>query len=168
MARKVMAAMLACLLFCAFGTMQASAADPYEGSISTTYITIFGDIVPKLGIGDEYVMFRSDQYTYTLISGDLTLEGSRFELEGEGVRYDLTSTSSYNSYYEYSVYDIDSFSLSAGDHLVYSSLGDYPLLTEGSDNYALASLILFGSFLIALVLRPVFGFCLRTGRGKGA
>lgn len=49
---------VACALCClAALPLAASAATVYDGNISTTYITIFRDIVSKLPLTSDYVFF---------------------------------------------------------------------------------------------------------------
>lgn len=138
----------------------ASAATVYDGNISTTYITIFRDIVGKIDLKDDYVFFRSGQYEYSLIAGDLTFDGSTFNAD-EATQYVIVTNSSYNSSYEYSTGAIRSWSLTPGTALIYSSLGHYPTLVERGDQYELSTLFMLGVILCVLIIRPIFSFTLR-------
>ena len=154
---------VACVLCClAALPLAASAATVYEGNISTTYITIFRDIASKLPLTSDYVFFRSGQYDYTLVAGDLTYNGSVFSGE-DLTQYLLVTNSSYNSNYEYGVISLDSFSLAPGGALVYSNLGSFPDLYDRSD-YTLVGIF----FAVALcfccyLIRSIFDFTLRIG-----
>ena len=79
---KMKRCLVACLIISALCAIQASAASPYDGNISTTYLTIFRDVVADLSPADDYVFYRSDEYEYTLVAGDLEYNGSSFSLDG--------------------------------------------------------------------------------------
>lgn len=162
MVRKIIILLLA---LCALAAvpLSASAAEVYDGTISTTYITIFRDIVSNVELGDQYVFYRSGQYEYTMIAGDITYDGTTFAAD-EATSYVLTTSSNYNSTYEYSVGSVSSWTLSPGTALVYSSLGDYPSLIERGDYYALATLFLLCIALCMSLIRPMFNFTLRSRR----
>lgn len=168
MDRKVrILAALACVLCClAAMPLAASAATVYDGTISTTYITIFRDIASKFPVDTDYVFFRSGQYEYILVAGDLIWDGSMFT--GENVtQYILTTNSSYNSSYEYGTASLDTFSLATGSSLVYSNLGNFPDLYERSDYLETAGVFALAVFSASNLLRPVFIFCLRLKNGEG-
>ena len=135
--------------------MQALAIDNIytEGNISSTYTSIMEDVLQSTEISDDYVYFRSGQYTYTLITGDLDLNGSVFTgLEVD--RYTITtSTGNYNQTYTYSHSTDTNFSLNAQNYLVYSNLGYYPTLIERSAIYEYSTIILLS---IGLILGVVF------------
>lgn len=159
---------LACVLCClAALPLAASAASIYEGNISTTYITIFRDIAAKLPMGTDYVFFRSGQYEYLLVAGDLTWSGSMFT--GSNVtQYILTNNSNYNSTYEFGTVSLDSFSLATGSALVYSNLGDFPDLYERTDYIETAAAFALALMCASNLLRPVFNFVLRFKNGEGS
>lgn len=159
MARKIIALLVALAALAAV-PLSASAATVYEGNISTTYTTIFSDIIGKIGLGDDYVFYRSGQYEYTMIAGEITWDGSRFAAD-EATRYVLVTNSNYNSTYDYSSGTVSGWTLSPGSALVYSSLGDYPVLTERSDTYSLATLILLFACVCMYLIRSIFSFTYR-------
>lgn len=99
---------------------------PYDSAMSTSAVQFFKDYIDKIG-GVHYVLFRSGQYTYRLvISPDLFVDGSSFSApDADYVTYDTR-------YYTWSTGHEGAFSLKAGNYLVYSDVGDYPVLTSGS------------------------------------
>lgn len=131
-----------------------NAAGDYN--LGTTNQAIFSGLVSKVPFGQNYVYWRDGQYSYKFAYGDLTLEGSEFVSDGIVTicSYD-TSGSSYNNYYTWSVFTDSNFSLSAGDRLVYSDLGDYPALGEREvQKYAaVTAYVLFGAVLFILLDR---------------
>ena len=152
---------MACALCClAALPLAASAATIYDGTISTTYITIFRDIAAKLPLTADYVFFRSGQYEYILVSGDLEYSGSMFS--GSHVtQYILQTNGNYNNNYDFGVTNLDSFNLAPGGALVYSNLGSFPDLYQRSD-YALSSLIFANALLFCcFLIRPIFNFTMR-------
>ena len=143
-------------------SVTASAASVYDGNISTTYITIYRDISSNIGIDDDYVMFRSGQYDYTMFVGDLTLTGTTFRSDKGQLYVISTNNGNYgNGTYVYTVSETSNFSLNAGNALVYSNLGHYPDLIERVNDYEMASVLLVCIGLCCYLLRSIFGFCLR-------
>ena len=135
----------------------------YQGTVSTTYLTFFKDIVGKIPIGHDYVMFRSGDNEYKLVSGDLNYNGT-FNMIGKGKEYIITnvSTSGYGTtYYSYQVRDITTFNLTPNNYLIYSSLGNYPTLEERSTQYEFTILFIISVFAIGMFIRPIIGYSLR-------
>lgn len=117
---------VACALCClAALPLAASAATVYDGNISTTYITIFRDIVSKLPLTSDYVFFRSGQYEYLLVAGDLDYNGSMFT-GSDLTQYILVTNGNYNSNYEYGTTKIDNFNLAPADVLYIPTLATTP------------------------------------------
>lgn len=139
---------------------RANAASVYDGNISTTYITIFRDIATNLGIGDDYVFFRSGQYEYQMYSGKLTYSNGNFSGSNLTIYTIDTNSSNYNNYYQYSV-TTGSLTLSPGDALIYSNLGHYPDLIERGDSLEFASMFMLFVGMCCYLLRSIFSFCLR-------
>ena len=122
---------------------------PYDGSMSSSVVNYFDDIVPKLG-GVHYVLFRSGQYTYRLIYGkDMSLSGDYFT--GTDCSYYAYDT----RYYTWQQGYEGTFSLDAGTYLVYSDLGAYPALDSGS---IAGWLVAFCAvlYLLYVILRALF------------
>lgn len=141
-----------------------TSVEVYQGTINTTYLTIFRDIVSSLGINDDYVFFRSSDTSYSLLSGDLEYSSGLFTLADTGQLYTVTSVSgsyNYNSYYSYDVVEVSSYEVVVDDYLVYSNLGDFPTLVERGAGYEFATLFILFVALLCVVLRSVFSFCLR-------
>ena len=165
MVRKSLKRML--VLICVLAGMvpmalPASAASytTHDGNISTTYITIFRDIVGKISPLDDYVFFRSGQYEYILVSGDLEYSGGSFA--GQSVKvYRIVTDSAYSSTYSYFQTEETAFSLTPGSGLVYSNLGAYPDLIDRTSFYAFASLILLLACVCMYLIRSIFSFTLR-------
>lgn len=140
---------------------RASAAEPYEGNISTTYITIFRDIATNLGLDDDYVFYRSGQYEYQMVVGQLDYTGSLISADGSVKIYRITTNSGYSSDYVYTITTANSFSLTPGNALIYTNLGEYPDLIERSVDFEFATLALLFIGLCCYLLRSILGFCLR-------
>lgn len=166
--KRVMVAMMSCCVMLLAYTTDTFAYSIYsEGNISSTYTTIFEDIVQGLSSSDDYVFWRSGQYEYTMITGNLELYGSTFSSPDLVTEYSITTGTGYNSYYTYTVTeDISAFTLNSENYLVYSNLGNYPILIERGALYeysTLATLIIIGC---CLLLRPMFDFVLRYRNGN--
>lgn len=155
MVRKVITlAVCLCLLFCVSRSAQATAYIPYEGSISSTYITYFKDIVSGIGFKDNYVALRTGQYEYVLFIGQFTFADGVYTLEGKGMAYTITNEGSYNSYQTYSVNEVTDVTVTPQDKIIYSDLGQYPqLIDRGSKYEMLNTFLLVGFMLIFFILR---------------
>lgn len=141
---------------------RANAATVYDGNISTTYITIFRDIATNLGIGDDYVFFRSGQYEYQMYSGKLKYSNGSFTGSNLTIYTIDTNTGSYgNNSYNYTI-TTGSLTLSPGNALIYSNLGQYPDLIERSVSFEFATLLLLFIGLCCYLLRSIFNFSLRS------
>lgn len=130
------------------GIMLLSAHDPYDtGSISTSVVSYMSDVIPKMG-NVHYVLFRSDQYKYRLYYSK--------ELEYTGGGYftaDSTEFVEYDSrYYTWLQGTESNFSLSAGNTMVYSDLGGYPMLSSG-DTSTWMLVVLGAIYLVFVIVR---------------
>lgn len=165
MVRKLICVAAACMILFSAATMSAGAASPYEGTISSTYIDIFSQI--DISANDDYVFFRSGQNSYSMLVGDIDHSGTSFSLTEPGKLYVLdnvnTSGTGYggNTYYKWTVSDVSSYTLNTGGMLVYSNLGNNPILGERGDIYAYTTAFLLSVIFLSSVLGSVFGFVLR-------
>ncbi|MEE1504802.1 MAG: hypothetical protein UGF89_11235 [Acutalibacteraceae bacterium] len=154
-----------CLLLCATcGTATAVDYEAYEGNISSSIVDYAKDLLPNFSINDNYVLFRSGQYTYELVVGDLVYENGAFTLADDGKQYTI-NTSNYsfnNNYYNYTVSTTNSFSLITGDKIVYSDLGDFPQLEERSAKFEIVQTITLCVACLFVVIRAIFSACTRN------
>lgn len=156
MVRKTITVILLVLVAVSAICGTAQAYSIYEGTISSTYTTYFKDILSRQTMFTDYVCFRAGQYEYVMVVGDLEYSNNQFVLSEKGSVYTFDNTGSYNSNYSFNVSEISSFSLNAGDNIVYSNLGYYPTLRSQSDYYLFLILAMLFVFLITLVLRNLF------------
>lgn len=163
MVRKLMCIAATCIILLSVSSIFAGAATPYDGTISSTYLDIFKqfDISPN----DDYVFFRSGQYEYTMLVGDIDYSNNNFTLNGNGKLYTLVYNTGTgygsNSYYTRTVSDVSTYTVTTGGKLVYSNLGDFPILSERGDIYAYTSAFLLSVIFLCSVIGAVFGFVLR-------
>lgn len=143
----------------------ASAAEyyPYDGSISSSYTTIFQGIVGKIDLTSDYVFFRSGQYEYMLVEGDLTYDSSFSGTACTAYRIS-TNTGTYNNGYVFSQETLESFDLYPGSALVYSNLGPFPDLIDRSVFYSFATLVLLFICMCLYLIRSIFSFTTRRRR----
>lgn len=121
--------------------------------IGTTNLEIFDRIAAKLPLGVDYVFFRDNQYLYSLVYGDLSLSGTSFS--GKNcTRIDYYTYTGGNQQATFSVSSVASFSLSAGSYLVYSNLGEYPILggAQGALRYKILDYAVIGILSVFLLL----------------
>ena len=140
--------------------VKAISLAPYSSVTNNSYSEIAAQTLWKVPFGGDYVFWRSGQYQYCFAYGDIGLSGSTFN----GSSVDLvtyTLDSSYSGTYRiaHSKQDI---TLNAGDYIVFSNLGVYPLLDAQNVFQKLA----LWSACVGLVMvfcRSVFSFTLRMG-----
>lgn len=150
--------MCAFALIVALGST-AHAYDIYDnGTISSTYVTYFRDILAGSKFNDNYVAFRSGQYEYIMLVGKLEKSGNTISLVEEGKEYKFYTDSGtqYNSTYRYSVKDVSTGSVDVGNNIIYSDLGDYPELIERGDKYEALTLFVLVVVLCAVVINRIF------------
>lgn len=139
------------------GSVSAATYNAYDGNISSSQLTYFRDILPAIKLGDNYVVCRTDQYQYIMITGDLDYSNGVFTLNGDGTVYQLdNSSSNYNSYYTYSHTNLADISLSVGSKIVYSDIGGYPQLEERGQKYEVLQTILIAIACVCFVIRCIF------------
>lgn len=133
--------------------VMSSYSGVYDGSISTSVLTYFRGMTEKLPPDSHYVLFRQSQYIYRLVYGkELACSGNRFT--GTDMKYITYDTRDYvlSSGAE------GTFSLNAGNYIVYSDIGDiYPVLVEGVKNYEFKTLLfLCTMYLLFVLVRSFF------------
>lgn len=161
---KPVCALVCALVIVAMATIPCAAASIYQGSISTTYSDYAKQILTKCPPFQDYVFFRSGQYEYTLVCGDLTLNGDTFTGSNVGefvITYHQQSGYSGTSYYTVTGKTTSSFTLDTNNELVYSSLGSFPALTERGDFVETLTLLLLVIVALCMLIRPVYSFVLR-------
>lgn len=140
---------------------RATLASPYDGTINGTYLDIGALCLWNLGWFDDYVFYRSSQYSYVLAYGDISLSGSNFSSSSCTILTINATTTGQSSITVSS--STGSLSLSAGNRLVYSSLGDYPHLDSRKyiyDEVMYIALVALGLHVLSSASR----FILRDSR----
>lgn len=157
---------IVCAVLCVLALLTAvpcrpSAATVYDGAISSTYVEMFRGVAAKLPPTVEYVLFRSGQYEYHLVAGELSYADGI--ITGTDVTvYSVTTAGTYSSGYEFVNYELDQFSLAPGTALVYSSLGPWPQLLSAENSSSLAVVFALGVLTLMSLLREIFRWTYRT------
>lgn len=160
MVRKISSLLVVCVLligaFCT--TANAEQYTVYEdGTLSTTYTQYFKDIVSGIGFNQNYVAFRSGQYSYTMLVGDLEYNNGAITLTGNGKEYEFSTTGTgYNNQYRYYVRDITDSSLTVGNYIIYSDVGDFPQLVERGAKYEIITAVLLCIMCLSVVINRIF------------
>ncbi len=146
------------LLLCATGTaVHAQSYNVYDGNPSNTYIQYYKDLLASIPLSDNYVVFRSGQYEYQMVVGDIVQNNGLFTSEKECTVYTFSQTETgYNGYYTYDVSTISSLVLDSGNKIVYSDVGGYPELEERGAKYEILTTILIIAICVGYVCRNVF------------
>lgn len=165
MVRKIRALLVVAALAAMLAVPAAASAYTVydEGNISSTYTTIFRDLMPRKGINDDYLFFRSGQYEYVMLVGELEYQDGVF-LGDAATEYRIVTSNGYNTDYSYTVQEVTDVFLVPLDSLVYSNLGHYPELQEQRDYLLFAQVFLLFVYLCLILLAPVMRFPLRNRR----
>lgn len=123
-------------------------------NLGTTNLAIFEGVVEKVPFGHHYVYWRDSEYRYCLAVGPLTVSGTTFSSAEPVTVY--TYERIYfggDSHYEWSVSTDNAFTLSCGNRLVYSDIGNYPSIAGKEMNkydavtaYCAVGVVLFALF----------------------
>lgn len=135
---------------------------PYGSVTGGTYWELAEGIVAKSASAtDDYLFYRSGEYEYYLLMGDLSLSGSM--VSGADVRAVRFWRSGYG--YDgnwYTESGTVSCSVSVGDFIVASSLGDYPAFELPGRSVSLVVCVGFGVgfalYALGGLFRSVRGF----------
>ena len=121
---------------------------PNDGTISTTYLQYFKDMLVKLPYDTQYVFFRVNDYEYRMVYGDaINLSGDVFS--GDGLRYIRYYRTNNYSVWKLETGNEGSFRLTTNGYLVYSNVGDlYPSMNGGVYTYAVYACL----FVLVLTL----------------
>lgn len=157
MVRKVIALSLMCVMLITATCGAAYAQEPYDGNMSSTYVTYFKDIVAGIGFKDNYVAFRSGQNEYTMLVGELYYDGETISLVGMGTKYTIYNDNSYNGLYTYDVSSVETGSVTPRNKIVYSDLGNYPQLIDRGAKYETLTSFLLVVALLCVVVGRFFG-----------
>ena len=160
--RGVLVAIFVCVLTCFSMCTHTYAYTVYEGSFSSTYVTYFRDILAKCSYSDDYVAFRSGQYDYIMVVGDIEYKNGRFTSTDTLDLYKFSTNSSYNSNYYLTVSTENNFSLDSNDYIVYSNLGYFPSLSERGEILNYATFFAIICLCVCSLIRPIFKFNLRS------
>lgn len=126
----------------------SSYPSPDDGTISTTYLQYFKDMLVKLPHDTQYVFFRVNDYEYRMVYGDaINLSDNVFS--GDALNYiRYYRTNNYSVWKLESGYE-GSFRLTTNGYLVYSNVGDlYPSMNGGVYTYAVYACL----FVLVLTL----------------
>lgn len=136
----------------------------YRGSFSSSFLSVFRDVAEGLTC-DSYVAWRNDDNDYAMYIGDDLTETNGVFIGGAGrivslstVRWTDSSGSSYRSYTDYYIRDVDEFKLITNNVLVYSSLDDYPALKQGGEVYEMSLIIVVAVALLSVVFIRIFSW----------
>lgn len=165
MVRSLRACVLACIMVIAIA-IPLQASTPYMGTISDSYKSLFQSVVSDISVFDNYVFWRSGEYQYSLISGDITENNGTFTVtDGDMYVIDIIvvdgSGWNSNSYYQYSHYMNIDYSLSTNNILVYSDITGYPKLEERGITYEFITAFLVLCTIIGTLVWRIFKFVLR-------
>lgn len=132
--------------------------DSYAGSISDSILNMFSAwYVKNANIGDsDYLVYRSDQYTYYMVIGNLTLSGNQFAGSQCLIAkyYNRINTGYVPTWQVYT----DDVSVDADVFYSYSNLGNYrPLPGLVQYHYQMAILIVLIAFMLSRFVCAIMG-----------
>ena len=156
MVRRLIIALGLVVALCGSMATQAEAYSVYDGTPSSTYITYFRDMLTKFSVASDYVCFRSGQYDYLLVIGDLTKTDNRIQSTGSVDICEISTYSGYNATYSMSFRTEENFFVDCGDEIVYSNLGMYPTLEQRGDLFDFTTLFIVAACAVCCLFRGFF------------
>lgn len=167
--KKVISVFILVILLCGcvLTTTQAVNYETYTGNISSTYLDLIDNYTVKIPLDNNYVFFRASNYEYYLAYSENLEYNSTDNLficdtDINIIKIDTISGNiGYNNYYSYDTFIINEFSLNPADRIVYSNLGDYPLLIESGDYYEIIQTFIIIIISLFALLWFIFRKCIR-------
>lgn len=137
-----------------------SLEDGVNGTISATYLDYFEGIVEKLGFNQHYVVWKSGDYSYTMLYGkNMDLVGDLVSsYDVEQVRLYRSGTNQTNWLVEHR--HQENIELRTGSLFVYSDLGMFPTLERGLSRYESLALLFFAGFALVYAVCSCIFKCL--------
>lgn len=166
MVRKVIACIFGfALAFALCVPAQAVTHNVYDGTISSTYLTILKDIANTIDF-DQYVAFRSGSNEYTLAVGYFQYSESErlLYLDKEMVSDCQVFTISYSNGYNdenfsYTNEWLEDFEVYVGDELIYTNVNNsefFPTLKDRGTDYEKTIAFILCVFLVMLIVNRIF------------
>lgn len=156
MVRRLIIALGLVVALCGSMATQADAYTAYDGTPSSTYIGYFRDMLTKFSVSSDYVCFRSSQYEYLLVVGDLTKTDNRIQGTGRVDICEISTNSGYNASYSISFRSEENFYVDCGDEIIYSNLGMYPTLEERADLFDFTTMFIIACYAVCCLFRGIF------------
>lgn len=159
MVRKIIKIIICVIVCCAClsSTTNAINFTVYEGNFSNTYVTYFRDILSNCSLLENYVCFRSGQYEYTMIVGDIQFQNDEFLILDTATSYTINTYTSYNSTNTYTVSEIGASRVqNKNNYILYSNLGNYPQLESRVDKIEILQQITIIIAMLCFVIRSIF------------
>ena len=137
--------------------VQAATHEIYgRGLMSTTYLDYLKDMLSGADFNADYVAFRSESTSYTLIVGDLEYENGEFTNVGECKEYKFYTDGTNANYFKLDNKALSEFSLVPNGLVIYSNLGEYPELVERGAKYEMFTALLICIFMLCIVVGRFF------------
>ena len=159
MVRKIIKIAICVLVCCACLSSTTNAIDynVYDGSFSNTYVTYFRDILSNVSILENYVCFRSGQYEYIMLVGDIQYQDNQFLIPDTATAYTFDLGTGFNSNVTYSVSEINASRVfNNNNYIIYSNLGNFPQLEARGDRFETLQTVIIVTACLCVVLRSIF------------
>lgn len=132
--RKFIIFILCCVFLMSCIVISTCAAEPEDGTLNSTALNYFTGVVDKLPANTDYVIYKSGDYTTSLIYGELNLDSNVFSA-GDCVQLVYNQRGKQygnNQYYPtFTETSLSGFQLSVtSSSILYSNLGNYSALGE--------------------------------------
>lgn len=139
-------------------------SQPFDGTLSSTYVDLGRDCLWNLHWFDNYVYWRAGQYTYMFAYGDIVYSDGIFSSDSCTI-LTITAPTSYSGALTVSS-SVESLHLSTAGRLLYSDLGDFPSLDSRKyiyDEVMYCAVVALGVH----VLSSASSFILRDSADRG-
>lgn len=135
-----------------------------DTNLGTTNKGIFEGLAYKVPFGQHYVYWRDSQYAYNFAFGDISFENGVFYGNDTITICSYETTSSgYNTRYIWDSWSDPNFTLSVGDSLVYSDLGNFPDLINRREVQYIA---IVSYSVIAIIIWSLFSNLRKAAFGR--
>lgn len=147
-----------------------SADSPTAGSINSTAYTYLSGVVKSLPVNTDYVLYKSGDYTTTLIYGDLEHSGNSITSSSiTEVVYNQRGKNSGNSYYPTVTKSTkNNYTLTVTNDTIYSNLRGFSYIERGAENEIKVLQVSVAVLFLFVVLHDLFSdgwVLIRSKRG---
>lgn len=152
-AKKLFLSLAMVFLICSCRQETMQAQEVYKSIVPEDVLLQFERVLAGVSPSDDYIIFCSSENEYVMYVGDIERNDTIFTSKA-ATEYSLTyRTDSFD--FSYGVSNDVALSVDVSDSLVYTSLGNYPMIEERSDVYEMFEVVTLLIMLFAMLFFSV-------------